>query len=187
VKFLTIKLLTEELLPEALNLDRVCLGGLWSLDGYRRELASPNSDLLVLLKEDPSSPQATPQILGLGCLWAIVEEAHITLLAVHPDYHRQGFGQALLWALLQGAQQRGLERATLEVKVSNHSAISLYTKFGFQKVGLRRGYYPDTGDDALVLWRNGLHYPEFLPILTDWHRHISDRLEQHGWHLKPEA
>ncbi len=189
---LTLRLLTEELLPAAMQLDRTCLGGLWSLEGYRREIASPNSDLLVLVADlSSTSASANPALLsqpsshvvGLGCLWSIVEEAHITLLAVHPDYQRQGFGQAILWAMLRSAKQRGLERATLEVSVTNQPAICLYTKFGFQRVGLRRGYYPNTGDDALVLWRNGLHQPEFFTVLAGWQQQVCDRLARSGWHL----
>lgn len=172
-----IQRLTEEFLPAVIDLDRTCLGGLWSLDGYRREIASPNSDLIILL----TNHEATPHVLGLGCLWAIVEEAHITLLAVHPDYHRQGLGQALLWKLLHSAQCRGLERATLEVKTSNLPAISLYKKFGFQAVGVRKGYYPDTGEDALILWRGGLHHSDFTLTLAHWHQQVCDRLKQSHW------
>lgn len=176
LKPLQLKPLTAQLLPEVLKLDQCCLGGLWTLEGYQRELASPNSDLLVFT-------DATDALVGLGCLWAILEEAHITILAIQPIYRQQGLGQALLYALLVAAQQRQLERATLEVRVSNQSALALYRKFGFQDVGLRRRYYQDTGEDALILWRNGLARPEFQQTLLDWQQQVSDRLHQTGWHL----
>ncbi|NJO39321.1 MAG: ribosomal protein S18-alanine N-acetyltransferase [Cyanobacteria bacterium CRU_2_1] len=169
--------LTAEMLSAAVELDQLCLGGLWTLDGYRRELESPNSDLIVL-QADSSS-----ELLGLGCVWAILDEAHITVLAVHPNYRQQGFGQALLCSLLTLAWQRGLEWATLEVKVSNQIAISLYRKFDFQEVGRRRRYYQDTGEDALILWRKGLQHQEFPRTLQTWKRQIDDRLYQSGWHL----
>ena len=100
-------------------------------------------------------------------------------MAIHPDYQSQGFGQALLYALLKSAYQRKLEWATLEVRSSNLVAISLYQKFGFQEAGRRRGYYQDSGEDALILWRGGLQKPEFKQDLAKWEREIRDRLSPH--------
>lgn len=185
---LTITPLTADLLPAALYLDRQCFGGLWTLDGYQRELDSPNSDLLIFLpspspSSSPPAPSAHPPIIGLGCSWAIVDEAHITLVGIHPQYQRQGLGQAMLIALLQAAQIRGLKRSTLEVRASNQSAIALYSKFGFQEAGRRRRYYQDTGEDALVLWRSGLQSPDFPSRLTTWQQETHDRLTAQDWQL----
>lgn len=197
VNFLEIKPLTSELLPAVLELDRLCFGGLWTMDGYQRELASPNSDLLGLsiasLREGeqenftlspphPLTPSPHSPI-GIGCLWAILEEAHITLLGIHPDYRGQGLGMAMLHALLREATNRQLERATLEVRVSNHLAISLYQKFGFQEAGRRRRYYQDTDEDALILWRSGLRSPEFGQLMAILERQIGDRLALSGWNI----
>jgi len=197
VNLLTLKPLTADLLPAAVQLDQACFGRLWTLEGYRRELESPNSELVVLQpqQEQPSTeaianladiPLDSSPIIGLGCFWSIVEEAHITIVAVHPSYQRQGLGQALLWALLGQAHQRGLERATLEVRVSNQAAIALYEKFGFQEAGRRRRYYEDTGEDASILWRGGLQYPEFAQTLSDWHQPILERLNGSNWDFKSE-
>ncbi|MEI2422887.1 ribosomal protein S18-alanine N-acetyltransferase [Arthrospira platensis SPKY2] len=166
---LQLKLLTPDLLPAVVELDRLCLGGLWNESGYQRELDSPNSDLVIWTHPTQGQPLSglqpisvqvaqTPPlpVIGIGCLWAIVDEAHITLLAIHPDYRGLGLGADLLRALLQLAQQRGLSHATLEVKPSNHIAQSLYQKFGFQIAGRRKKYYADTGEDALILWLSGL-------------------------------
>jgi ribosomal-protein-alanine N-acetyltransferase len=97
--------------------------------------------------------------VGLGCLWAIVDEAHITLLLVHPDHRRRGLGGQILGALLQAAQGRSLSWATLEVGTKNQGAIALYEAWGFERVGIRKGYYQKTGEDALILWRK-------FPILS---------------------
>ncbi|MCL1465126.1 ribosomal protein S18-alanine N-acetyltransferase [Argonema galeatum] len=188
MNFLNLLPLAPELLPAVVELDRECFGGLWTLESYQRELDSTNSDILVLLKEgnDEESlsldPSHTP-ILGLGCLWTILDEAHITILAVHPNYRAQGLGMTLLTALLSQAWQRGLERATLEVSASNETALSLYQKFGFRIAGRRRGYYQDTGEDALILWLNGLGHPEFDKTLADWDRQVRSRLASSGWNL----
>ena len=117
----------------------------------------------------------------MGCFWAILDEAHITLLAVHPQYQRQGLGQAMLLALLVAASDRGLERATLEVRASNHSALSLYQKFGFKLAGRRRRYYKDTNEDGLILWRGDLQQPEFQSTLATWYKIVRDRLNLSGW------
>lgn len=185
ITFLNLKPLTSELLPAAVELDRLCFGGLWTLEGYQRELDSPNSDLFVLIPSPhpPTCPSPHPPILGLGCLWAILEEAHITIVAVHPNYRRQGLGQALLLYLLSSAKQRGLERATLEVKVSNQAALSMYEKYGFRVAGRRRGYYQDTGEDALILWLSGIQYPEFAKNLARWSKQIQFCLTSFGWDL----
>ena len=172
-------------LGEVIDLDKLCLGGLWSLEGYEKELASPNSSLLTLSICDPAAAPKE-QLIGCGCFWAILEEAHITLLMIHPDYQRQGLGQLLLYALLEDALRRKLERATLEVRVSNQVALSLYEKFGFQIAGRRKGYYQQTGEDALILWRGDLHRSQFLRELEMWREKISDRLARNGWQIEQE-
>ena len=193
MNFLELKPLTSELLPAVVELDRLCFGGLWSIDAYQREIDSPNSDLLSLSFVIDHDSAATDKdqktkgnkqiLLGLGCLWAILEEAHITILAVHPEYRHQGLGQALLLGLLKSAVNRHLEWATLEVRSSNQPALSLYQKFGFREVGRRRRYYQDTGEDALILWLSGLQRPEFTQTLTNWHQETYDRLSQIGWSI----
>lgn len=194
-QYLKLQPLTEHQLTAVVELDQKCLGGMWKIDGYRREIHSPNSDLLIWKRETANqtqeqtgkfkistieldeSEEPLPDVVGLGCSWAILEEAHITILAVHPNYQSQGLGQALLFALLVSAWERKLERATLEVRVSNQAAIKLYEKFGFQEAGRRKRYYQDTGEDALILWRSRLHNPEFEQTLTQWYQQICSRLQ----------
>ncbi len=208
MRFLEIKHLAPEHLPSAVELDQLCFGGIWAIEGYRRELESPNSDLLGLWTwetEDyesvqnsvgtgtpplqvrapthhPPPLQIPPMLIGIGCLWAILEEAHIIMLAIHPQFQRQGLGQALLLALLKSAHDRQLERSTLEVRDSNLAAVSLYKKFGFKEAGRRKRYYEDTGEDALVMWRSGLEKPEFQQYLTVEKVQMCDRLHQKKWH-----
>ena len=230
MNFLELTPLTTALLPAAVELDQLCLGGLWTSDGYRREIESPNSVLLVLqpkgrrqnaegkpqgsdvqafnlnaqpletletlqAKEletkngsstlSPScAPAASPPpLLGLGCLWSIADEAHITVLAVHPAYRQQGLGQALLCALLTSAWKQQLKWATLEVRASNETAIALYQKFGFQALGRRKRYYQDNGEDAIILWLNHLQNPEFCATLQQWQNQVVDRLNLAKWQL----
>jgi [ribosomal protein S18]-alanine N-acetyltransferase len=168
----------SEHLPGIVDLDRSSLGGIWTLDGYQRELESPNSHLLIL-----SLPTEPERIIGCGCFWAILEEAHITLLAIDPDYQGRGLGKLLLSELLAEAVQRELERATLEVRVSNSVAIALYERFGFQTAGRRKNYYPQTGEDALILWRGDLQQTHFSIYLDRWREEIGEQLHRQGWEL----
>ncbi len=166
--------LTEASLSQVVALDQLCFGGLWTAQAYQGEFRSNHSTLLGLM--------TAQGLLGVGCLWSILEEAHITLLAVHPEHQKRGFGSALIWGLLNQARSLGLEWATLEVRASNTCALNLYRKFGFQEVGRRRNYYPDTGEDGIVLWRAGLDQGEFQGFLETQWRECSAKLNTGGWH-----
>lgn len=144
-----LKPLQQKQLEEVVELDQLCFGGLWSLEGYQREIESPNSNLSIITTHINNQEK----IIGLGCFWAILKEAHLTILAIHPDFQRQGLGQILLNHLLEEAIKRGLERATLEVSEHNQTALNLYKKFGFTVAGRRKKYYQATGADALILWK----------------------------------
>lgn len=195
MNFLALTPLTSDQLSAAVDLDRRCLGGLWTRDGYQREIDSPNSDLLVLQQTDteiPSTslslhPPISSSLIGLACAWAILDEAHITLLAIDPDYRRQGLAQVLLYALLVLARHRGMEWATLEVRVSNQAAISLYQRFGFETVGERPSYYQNPSENALILWRQGLQRSAFADSLQQWRQELNNRLIQSGWQWAGEV
>jgi ribosomal-protein-alanine N-acetyltransferase len=144
---------------------------------------SVNSEFCLVNSSGETAPTPPNALIGLGCYWSILEEAHITILAVHPDYRCQGLGQLLLYALLRDAKGRNLEWATLEVKPSNQAALSLYQKFGFTEAGRRRRYYKDTGEDALILWRGGLQKQDFEEILANCYRQAKHRLTLGGWKL----
>ncbi|MGL4884273.1 MAG: GNAT family N-acetyltransferase, partial [Waterburya sp.] len=119
MKILAIKALTPSQVPEIVALDKLCMGGIWTAGGYLREIGSPNSNLLALYLLDNQWEKPKNTMIGMGCLWAIAEEAHITLLAIHPNYRRQSLGQLLLLTLLQEAIARNLAWATLEVNTHN--------------------------------------------------------------------
>ncbi|WOD38669.1 ribosomal protein S18-alanine N-acetyltransferase [Nodosilinea sp. E11] len=202
-------------------LDQRTLGGLWSAEGYGRELDSPNSCLLMLVHSpqgsqtgaanlstasmaspqlsmtptpldsvdpdalfDSSSPEM-PTLMGLGCYWAILDEAHITVLAIDPRYQRRGLGQWLLVNLLEDACDRALTRATLEVRPSNSRALALYESFGFDTLGRRRRYYSN-GEDALILWQNSLKTAEYRDQLHQRRTLASSRLHRQGWQISNE-
>ena len=195
MKLLTIKPITSKLLAQAVELDQLCFGGLWTKEAYSREIDSPKSSLLILsyqqekellVANNPKNDNHNSKIIGIGCLWAIVDEAHITLLGIHPQYRGQKLGQLMLLTLLKDAVDRQLKRATLEVSVNNKAAISLYQKFGFEVAGKRKNYYPTTGEDALVLWLKGLDQSELREKLSTWQEQINQSLNQYYWQQKKD-
>ncbi len=96
------------------------------------------------------------KIVGYVGMWVILEEAHITNIAVDPAYRRQRVGQRMLEAMFEKAKEYGATRMTLEVRVSNYGAQNLYRKLGFVDRGTRKGYYTDTNEDAIIMWKDDL-------------------------------
>lgn len=136
--------LQEGHISAILEIEKLSNGAPWSERSFRNEITNPQSFFLVA--------QLGDEVVGYAGYWAIVDEAHITTVAVHPDHRRLGLGKRLVRELLEHAQKSGIRCATLEVRRSNEAANSLYRQFGFEEVAIRRGYYPDNGEDAVVMW-----------------------------------
>lgn len=117
----------------------------WSYDSFKRELKNKLASYLVVIMDN--------RVIAYGGIWVILEEAHITNIAVHPDYRCKGIGETLLNALLDKAYARGAKEITLEVRVSNLPAQWLYKKSGFSEEGIRKNYYEDNKEDALIMWK----------------------------------
>ncbi|MCX6009119.1 MAG: ribosomal protein S18-alanine N-acetyltransferase [Chloroflexi bacterium] len=100
-------------------------------------------------------PPSTEYIVGIAGFWVMVDEAHITTLAVRDAYRRQGIGERLLIEIIEAAQLN-VNVVTLEARVSNKQAQALYQKYEFQKVGVRRAYYTDNGEDAVLMTTDSL-------------------------------
>ncbi|MGI5840099.1 MAG: ribosomal protein S18-alanine N-acetyltransferase [bacterium] len=96
------------------------------------------------------------RVVGYGGMWLIIDEAHITNIAVHPGYRGRRIGEALLLCLIGKAREMKAVAMTLEVRANNVVAQNLYRKHGFVPRGLRRGYYSDTGEDAVIMWKDNL-------------------------------
>jgi ribosomal-protein-alanine N-acetyltransferase len=122
----------------------------WSKEAFVHEAEVAYALYLVLVEGE--------QIIGYAGAHLIWGEAHVTNVAIHPKWRGQGLGERLMQALEAGAVARGARRATLEVRVSNASARSLYTKLGWVTApgAVRKGYYSDTGEDAIVMWKDPL-------------------------------
>jgi ribosomal-protein-alanine N-acetyltransferase len=151
-----IRRMTLADLQAVIEIDRKSFSMPWSERTYRNELtANPAAYLYV------AENAAQGQILGYIGFWFIVDEAHISTLAVKPAYRRRGIGHWLLQMALEEAARLGAEIVSLEVRASNLAAIELYRKYGFLPRERRAGYYQDNGEDALYMilgdldqWRN---------------------------------
>ena len=111
--------------------------------------------------------RAADQAVGYAGLWMMVDEAHITTFAVLPQWRRHGVGGRLLVELMRMARDLGARVATLEVRLSNGPARSLYQRFGFRPVGIRPRYYSDNGEDALIMTTEPLSTPAMSTRLAE--------------------
>jgi ribosomal-protein-alanine N-acetyltransferase len=117
-------------------------------------------------------------ILGYGGFWLMYDEAHVSTLAVRVGHRRQGLGELLLVALLDEAQRLGASRATLEVRVSNEAAQTLYAKYGFKQVGQRKAYYSDNREDALILTTLEFASPAYRELIAVRRHDLLQRLSK---------
>jgi ribosomal-protein-alanine N-acetyltransferase len=119
----------------------------WTREAFYNEFVHNHfATYLVLVDEE--------KIIGYCGVWIIIDEAHVTNLAVLPEYRGRKLGEALLMHVMEYAQLSKAKTLSLEVRVSNTIARSLYKKLGFQEGGIRKGYYTDNYEDAIVMWVN---------------------------------
>jgi len=103
-------------------------------------------------------------LIGYAGTWHIIDEGHITTIAVRKDYQRQHIGEAIITKIIEDCYKNGIKYLTLEVRESNQPAISLYQKYGFQSLGTRKGYYQDNNENALIMWTENIFYDKFKTI-----------------------
>lgn len=121
----------------------------WSRFAFICELRDNQfAHYLVALDDD--------RVIGYAGMWLILNEAHITNVAVDPDYRGLKVGETLMRCLINIAREKKAERMTLEVRPSNDVARNLYKKLGFVELGIRKGYYSDTGEDAIIMWKQDI-------------------------------
>ena len=126
----------------------------WSKDSFMNELSNELARYYSAYDENDNL------VAYCGC-WIILEEAHITNIAVLPEYRRKNIGEALLKRVIDECYKNMVKFITLEVRVSNNPAIKLYEKYGFKSLGSRKGYYQDNNEDALIMWTENIFYDKF--------------------------
>jgi len=146
-------------LDQVAALEQICFTEPWPRQAFLEDLANSYARYVVL------RPAGSPALLGYAGLWLIIDEAHITTIAVHPDHRRQGLGALLLLHLFDLAASFDIRRLTLEVRAGNQAAQGLYRKYGFEPAGVRPGYYPDTHEDAVIMWSGDITTPAARRLL----------------------
>jgi ribosomal-protein-alanine N-acetyltransferase len=131
----------------------------WSMGLFMSELGIRGSRVYVVARLGST-------ILGYGGLMLVEGDGHVTTLAVDPIWHRHKIGTRLLHTLATAAIERGAEHLTLEVRASNQPAQALYRAFGFAPAGVRKGYYVETKEDAIVMWANDVRHDEYAQRLA---------------------
>jgi ribosomal-protein-alanine N-acetyltransferase len=146
------------------------------LAGVRRAVTSL---LRPLGLGEPAGAQPTEPgaILGFAGMWLMFDEAHITTIGVRRALRGRGLGELMLVHLIEQAQEMGAKRLTLEVRVSNHVAQSLYRKYSFREEGVRKRYYSDDGEDALIMWSDRLDDPGFRRTFVENRARLIERLK----------
>jgi len=144
----TFHKLTQADLDEVMEIESLSFKTPWSRFAFIHEIEFENSEFEIL--------RVGERLVGYGGLWRLLDEAHISNIAIHPEYRRKGFGKRLLVHLLELAVEKGVSKATLEVRRSNAAAQRMYESFGFETVAVRKHYYSDEGEDALVMWNGDI-------------------------------
>ncbi|MCY9514355.1 ribosomal protein S18-alanine N-acetyltransferase [Paenibacillus apiarius] len=140
-----LRWMTIEDIPGVMTVEHASFTMPWTQDAFRNELTQNHfAKYVVMIFEE--------RIIGYAGMWTVIDEAHITNIAVHPDFRGHGLGERLLLELVVRAMALQMQKMTLEVRVSNQVAQRLYAKFGFTGCGIRKGYYSDNQEDALIMW-----------------------------------
>lgn len=131
----------------------------WPASAFRTELTQNKNARYIVARDGDG-------IVGYAGLWLMVDEGHITTFAVLPQHRRRRIGERMLQRLFEIAEEMGAEWLTLEVRVSNIGAQRLYEKYGFRRAGVRRRYYSDNNEDALIMWTDRLKDRSVREMLT---------------------
>ena len=134
-------------LNEVLEIEVLAFATPWSRNSFLYELLENERAFYLTAKNEYG------RVIGYVGMWIVFDEGHITNLATHPQYRRQGVARKLMNELIAVSKERGVRYLTLEVRRTNNEAQELYQKLGFVHMGVRRKYYLDNNEDALIMWK----------------------------------
>lgn len=141
-----ISFMKEKDIKEMAEIEKLCFTTPWSYESFLSELKDNHLAKYVVAK-------AENKVVGYAGMWFVLDEAHITNIAVHPGFSGRGIGDRLVKEIMNTARENMIKRITLEVRSTNNQAIRLYKRNGFIAEGIRKGYYTDTKEDALIMWK----------------------------------
>lgn len=141
----TFRVATEKDIDQIVHIEQKSFTVPWPREAFYQDILTNRYALYLLMEENGV-------VIGYCGVWLVIDEAHITNIAVLPEYRGKKLGETLLKKMMDIAIEAGAETMTLEVRVSNTPARSLYKKLGFQEGGIRKNYYTDNQEDAQVMW-----------------------------------
>lgn len=142
----SIKAMEESDIEAVLKVEADSFKKQWTRDMFLNELSLENTTYYVAITK-------TGEVAGYIGYWKVLDEYHVTNIAVHSNFRRKGFAEKLINVMIAKGKEEGVKAITLEVGVSNFGAIALYEKFEFKKSGIRKNYYPEVPEDGLVMWK----------------------------------
>lgn len=160
--------MTEAHLDEVIQIERKVFPSPWSREAFRRELGDRYFSTYLVA-------EASQKVFGYTGFFRLYNEGHITNLAVQPKFQRRKIGTLLMLELIKIALSEGVKKLTLEVRRSNLAARAFYQKFGFREMGVKKNYYSDTKDDALILGAEDITSPEYQRKLRGIEERTEDR------------
>jgi ribosomal-protein-alanine N-acetyltransferase len=181
-------------LDQVMEIERVAFSAPWSVHAYRYEILKNKYSTMLVARRPPATPKwpdlmallkpATPSpVLSYGGFWLLVDDAHISTIAVDREWQGRGWGELLLISLLDHGARQGGRRATLEVRVSNLPAQGLYRKYGFETLSRQKRYYANNNEDAYIMATPPFESTEFRANLHLRRIQLYDRLRTAALHL----
>ena len=156
-----IREMTHGDIDSILQIEEMCYGAHhWSRESFLTELSNKISLYQCILDKEN-------KCVGYIGIWKIIDEAHITNISVHPDFQNQKLAHRLILSAINECYKAKIKYITLEVRVSNQKAIHLYEKFGFKSLGLRKKYYQDNNEDALIMWSENIFDKKYKDLYTE--------------------
>jgi ribosomal-protein-alanine N-acetyltransferase len=150
----SIQPLVESDIDEVMSIERQTFKSYWPAVAFINEITNNRLAFYFAARYEKI-------LVGYTGIWIVLDEAHITTIAVHPEYRGKKIGEQLLFHLLAFASSKGSRWATLEVRESNQAAQNLYKKFGFLSVGIRKNYYMEENENAVIMWAGNLRGENF--------------------------
>ena len=149
-------------LPAVIALDQQSFSLPWPESSFKFEIES--NPLARCWVAEWSQGEESPLVVAMIVIWLIIDEAHVATIAVDPEFRRQGIARRLLAFALIDAYHAGMAKSFLEVRRGNKAAIAMYELFGYREVGVRRRYYQDNGEDAVLMDLDPLDLERLIPL-----------------------
>lgn len=145
-----VRRMTLEDVESVFEIETLSFNSPWSKEAFINEVVQNQLAVYFVLT-------LNEQVVGYAGMWTVVDELHVTNVAVMPDQRGKGFSGRIMEKLFEFAMTNKFASMTLEVRTTNKVAINLYEKYGFKGFGVRKGYYQDTNEDALIMWKEFIH------------------------------